>query len=121
MSTVDAPKPGYPEGYTIPKVWSYNEEAMKPLHGSNLPTAGAQTEKELPKGEHAIQLYGLATPNGVKASIMLEELNELKDIEYDAYFIHIGEGAQFTSGFVGVNPNSKVCCFALSNCDMLFR
>jgi GST-like protein len=102
-------KPGHPEGYTPPKVWSYNEETMKPVHGSNLPTAGVLTEKELPKGKHDIQLYGLATPNGVKASIMLEELNELKGTEYDAYFIHIGEGTQFTSGFVGVNPNSKVC------------
>jgi GST-like protein len=104
-------KPGHPEGYTPPKVWSYNEETMKPVHGSNLPTAGVLTEKELPKGKHDIQLYGLATPNGVKVSIMLEELNELNGTEYDAYFIHIGEGTQFTSGFVGVNPNSKVCIY----------
>lgn len=81
---------------------------MKPVHGSNLPTSGAQVEKELPQGKHDVQLYTLGTPNGMKACIMMEELNELKGIEYDAYFIHIGEGDQFTSGFVGVNPNSKI-------------
>jgi GSH-dependent disulfide-bond oxidoreductase len=81
---------------------------MKPVHGSNIPSSGSQIEKELPKGSHDIQLYGLATPNGMKVSIMLEELNDLKDIEYDAWFINIGSGDQFTSGFVGVNPNSKI-------------
>jgi GST-like protein len=116
MSTAP-PKAGYPEGYTVPKVWSYNEETMKPIHGSNLPTAGVQSEQELPKGDHDIQLYGMATPNGVKASILLEEFNELKGVDYDAYFIHIGQGAQFTSGFVGVNPNSKVCC---ASCEFDF-
>jgi GSH-dependent disulfide-bond oxidoreductase len=112
LSTVAAlrmsPKPSYPEDYVVPDVWKYDEATMKPVHGSNLPMAGAQTEKELPKGEHDIQLYGLATPNGMKASIMLEELNELKGIEYDAFLINIGQGDQFTSGFVDVNPNSKI-------------
>ena len=101
-------KPNFPESYEIPKVWSYNETSMKPVHGSNLPVSGAQTQKELPKGQHDIQLYGMGTPNGVKASILLEELYELKKIDYDAYFLHIGKGDQFTSGFVNVNPNSKV-------------
>lgn len=106
MSTNE--KPNYPETYSIPDVWKYNEDTMKPVHGSNLPTSGALSEKDLPKGDHEIQLYGLATPNGAKASIMLEEINELKGIEYDAYFINIMDGDQFTSGFVAVNPNSKI-------------
>ncbi|KAI2497204.1 Glutathione S-transferase [Fragilaria crotonensis] len=106
MSAVD--KPSYPADYKVPEVWAYDEETMKPFHGSNLPKSGAQTTKELPKGEHDIQLYGFATPNGVKASILLEEISDLKGIEYDAWLIHIGKGDQFTSGFVDVNPNSKI-------------
>lgn len=108
MSTTNS-KPSIPEPYVVPKVWAYDEATMKPVHGSNIPTSGAQTEKELPRGKHDIQLYGLGTPNGIKASIMLEELVEADDkFDYDAYLIHIGEGAQFTSGFVKVNPNSKI-------------
>lgn len=101
-------KPGIPEGYQVPDVWKYDEATMKPVHGANLPKSGAQVQKDLPQGEHEVQLYTLGTPNGLKACIMCEELNELKGIEYDAWFIHIGEGDQFTSGFVGVNPNSKI-------------
>lgn len=102
-------KPSLPENYEVPKVWKYDEATMKPVHGSNIPTSGAQETKELPRGKHDIQLYGLATPNGVKANIMLEELVERDpNFDYDAYFIHIGKGDQFTSGFVEVNPNSKI-------------
>jgi GST-like protein len=101
-------KPSYPEGYEVPQVWKYDEKTMKPIHGSNIPTSGPQTQKELPRGSHEIQLYGMATPNGMKASIMLEELNDLKNVEYDAWKINIGNGDQFTSGFVQVNPNSKI-------------
>jgi GST-like protein len=90
-----------------PDVWAYSEETMKPIHGSNKPTSGPQATKELPK-DHDIQLYGMATPNGVKASILLEEISDLKDVEYDAWYINLGEGDQFTSGFVEVNPNSKI-------------
>ena len=74
------------------------------------PIAGATHEKELPVGEHALQLHSLATPNGVKVTILLEELLELgiQDAEYDAYLINIGDGDQFSSGFVAINPNSKI-------------
>jgi GSH-dependent disulfide-bond oxidoreductase len=108
LSATPPEKPSYPVDYKVPDVWVYNEESMKPIHGSNLPTSGAQTTKELPKGEHDIQLYACATPNGVKASILLEEICDLKGIEYDAWFIDFGQGDQFTSGFVKVNPNSKI-------------
>jgi len=108
MSSTTPTKPSIPDDYQVPTVWKYDATTMKPIHGSNVPTSGAQTEKELPKGSHDIQLYGLGTPNGVKASILLEELNELKEIEYDAWLINIGSGDQFTSGFVAINPNSKI-------------
>jgi GST-like protein len=75
----------------------------------NRPTAGAQHEKELPVGEHPLQLYSLATPNGVKVTVLLEELLAIgKPAEYDAYLINIGSGDQFGSGFVAINPNSKI-------------
>lgn len=109
LNMAQSNKPSIPEGYTVPTVWKYDAATMQPFHGSNQPTSGAQTDKDLPKGEHDIQLYGLATPNGAKVSILLEELVELKDtFEYDAYTINIMQGDQFTSGFVGVNPNSKI-------------
>ena len=94
--------------YTPPAVWK-NVESGGKFASINRPTAGARETRELPRGEHPFQLYSLATPNGVKASIMLEELLEAgRDAEYDAYTINISEGEQFTSGFVGVNPNSKI-------------
>lgn len=115
-------KPSIPEGYQVPAVWKYNEDTMKPIHGSNKPTSGAQTTVKRKSGSHDIQLYGLATPNGMKASIMLEELNLAKGIEYDAYLINIGEGDQFTSGFVEVNPNSKIpALFDQSNQARVFE
>ncbi|GAB5355850.1 hypothetical protein AAMO2058_000240500 [Amorphochlora amoebiformis] len=93
--------------YKPPKVWKFTPQGGKFGH-LNKPTAGPQQEMKLPKGEHDLQLYSLATPNGVKANIMLEELCDKYGIEYDAYTINIGEGDQFGSGFVGVNPNSKI-------------
>jgi GSH-dependent disulfide-bond oxidoreductase len=108
LSAAPTTKPSYPLEYQVPDVWTYREDTMKPFHGSNKPTSGPQATKEVPKGVHDIQLYGLATPNGVKASILLEEISDLKDVEYDAWTINIGQGDQFTSGFVQVNPNSKI-------------
>ena len=96
--------------YTPPKVWSPDTESGGRFASINRPTAGAREEKELPVGEHDFQLYSLATPNGVKATVMFEELLEAghADAEYDAWTIDIGEGDQFTSGFVALNPNSKI-------------
>lgn len=98
------------EKYVPPKVWQFKEGNGGKFAGINRPTAGARTERKLPVGEHQFQLYSLGTPNGVKVTIMFEELLELgiKEAEYDAYLINIGEGDQFTSGFVEVNPNSKI-------------
>ncbi|MFL0356166.1 glutathione-dependent disulfide-bond oxidoreductase [Erythrobacter sp. GH1-10] len=96
--------------YTPPDVWSVDTESGGRFANINRPTAGARTEKSLPVGDNPFQLYSLATPNGVKVTIMLEELLERghSDAEYDAYTINIGEGEQFTSGFVSLNPNSKI-------------
>ena len=95
--------------YTPPDVWTYDAENGGRFANINRPTAGAREEKELPAGEHPFQLYSLATPNGVKANIILEELIEAGfPVEYDAYTVNIGEGDQFTSGFVAINPNSKI-------------
>ncbi|GAB5349288.1 glutathione-dependent disulfide-bond oxidoreductase [Alteriqipengyuania sp. 357] len=95
--------------YTPPKVWTYDAENGGRFANINRPTAGAREDKALPAGKHPFQLHSLATPNGVKATIMLEELLEAGHAaEYDAYTINIGEGEQFTSGFVAINPNSKI-------------
>lgn len=96
--------------YTPPPVWRHDSENGGKFAAINRPTAGARETRDLPVGEHPFQLYSLATPNGVKASIMLEELLEAghSEAEYDAWTITIGEGEQFTSGFVAVNPNSKI-------------
>src|SRR5579872_1130039 len=103
----DAPDPS---AYTPPKVWSWNKDAGGRFAAINRPIAGPTHEKELPVGRHPLQLYSLATPNGVKVTIMLEELLALghKGAEYDAWPIKIGEGDQFGSGFVAINPNSKI-------------
>ena len=95
--------------YTPPKVWT-NKPALGRFANINRPTAGAQHEKELPVGKHPMQLYSLGTPNGVKITVMLEELLALghKGAEYDAWLIKIGDGDQFGSGFVAINPNSKI-------------
>jgi len=98
------------EAYTPPKVWTWNKESGGRFAKINRPTAGAQQEKELPVGKHPLQLYSLATPNGVKVTVMLEELLAAghKGAEYDAWLININDGSQFGSGFVSVNPNSKI-------------
>lgn len=96
-------------GYTPPEVWTYDAEDGD-WAGLNRPTAGARQDQALPSGEHDLQLYSLATPNGQKAGIMLEELLELgkTGARYDAWLIDIGKGDQFGSGFVELNPNSKI-------------
>jgi GST-like protein len=95
--------------YAPPKVW-IAKPALGRFANINRPTAGAQREKELPVGKHPMQLYSLGTPNGVKVTVMLEELLALghKGAEYDAWLIRINEGDQFGSGFVAINPNSKI-------------
>src|SRR3954447_2420113 len=96
--------------YTPPKVWSWNKPSGGRFENINRPITGATHEKELPVGKHPMQLYSLGTPNGVKVTIMLEELLALghKGAEYDAWLIKIGDGDQFGSGFVKINPNSKI-------------
>ena len=96
--------------YTPPEVWAPDTENGGRFASINRPTAGARKDKELPVGEHDFQLYSLATPNGVKAGIMLEELLEAghSGAEYDAWTISISDGDQFGSGFVDLNPNSKI-------------
>ncbi|MEI8701868.1 glutathione-dependent disulfide-bond oxidoreductase [Mesorhizobium mediterraneum] len=96
--------------YTPPKVWTWNKENGGAFASINRPIAGPTHDKELPVGKHPLQLYSLATPNGVKVTIMLEELLALghKGAEYDAWLIRINDGDQFGSGFVEVNPNSKI-------------
>jgi GST-like protein len=96
--------------YTPPKVWTWKQGNGGTFANINRPIAGPTHDKELPVGKHPLQLYSLATPNGVKVTIMLEELLALghKGAEYDAWLIKIGDGDQFGSGFVEVNPNSKI-------------
>lgn len=96
--------------YTPPKVWTWNKENGGKFASINRPIAGATHDKELPVGEHPFQLYSLATPNGVKVTVLFEELLAAghSGAEYDAWLINIGEGDQFGSGFVEVNPNSKI-------------
>lgn len=96
--------------YTPPKVWQWQAGNGGKFANINRPESGATHDKTLPQGKHPLQLYSLATPNGVKVTILLEELIEvgIKDAEYDAYLIDIMEGEQFSSGFVEVNPNSKI-------------
>ncbi len=95
--------------YTPPKVWKWDSESGGRFAKINRPIAGATHEKDLPVGKHPLQLYSLATPNGVKVTVLLEELLALgKAAEYDAWLINIGEGDQFSSGFVAINPNSKI-------------
>ncbi|MCL6283414.1 glutathione-dependent disulfide-bond oxidoreductase [Ruegeria sp. 2012CJ41-6] len=96
--------------YTPPKTWTWDAESGGRFASINRPIAGATHDKDLPVGDHPMQLYSLATPNGVKVTVMLEELLALghSGAEYNAWLIDIGEGDQFSSGFVGVNPNSKI-------------
>ncbi len=96
--------------YTPPDVWTWNTENGGKFAKINRPVAGATHDKDLPVGTHPLQLYSLATPNGVKVTVMLEELlaQGFEGAEYDAWLINIGEGDQFSSGFVAANPNSKI-------------
>ena len=96
--------------YTPPKVWQWQTESGGVWAGINKPTAGATAQKTLPVGRHPLQLYSMGTPNGVKVTVMLEELLALgfEGAEYDAHLIKIGDGDQFGSDFVDINPNSKI-------------
>mmetsp|Transcript_296 Transcript_296/g.824 ORF Transcript_296/g.824 Transcript_296/m.824 type:complete len:291 (-) Transcript_296:73-945(-) len=98
------------ESYTPPKVWKWDAESGGKFASINRPISGPTHDKALPRGAHPFQLYSLATPNGVKVTVMFEELLEAGQAgaEYDAYLINIGDGDQFSSGFVDVNPNSKI-------------
>ena len=106
-----------PTPYTPPKIWTWNKANGGRFANINRPIAGPTHEQELPRGQHPLQLYSLGTPNGVKVTIMLEELLALghAGAEYDAWLIRIQEGQQFGSGFVAVNPNSKIP--ALMDCS----
>ncbi|MFB0610972.1 glutathione-dependent disulfide-bond oxidoreductase [Aurantiacibacter poecillastricola] len=108
--------------YTPPEVWQPATSGGK-FSGINRPTAGARETRELPVGEHPFQLYSLGTPNGVKVTIMFEELLEAgySDAEYDAWMIKIFEGEQFWSGFVDLNPNSKIPALLDRSGDTPFR
>ena len=101
---------GGKSSYSPPRVWTWDAPSGGKFENINRPIAGATHEKELPAGKHSLQLYSLATPNGVKVTVMLEELLALgfAGAEYDAWLIDIGEGDQFGSGFVELNPNSKI-------------
>ena len=108
--TEKLPENNFPAGYAPPKVWTWEKGNGGAFANVNRPIAGPTHDKELPVGKHPLQLYSLATPNGQKVTIMLEELLEAghKGAEYDAWLIKIGDGDQFGSGFVEVNPNSKI-------------
>jgi GST-like protein len=107
--------------YQPPRVWTWNQDDENggKFSSINRPTAGARQEKELPVGKHPHQLYSLATPNGVKVTVLFEELLEAgySDAEYDAWLINIGDGDQFGSGFVELNPNSKIPAMADHSVD----
>lgn len=118
------PPPNHPADYTPPKVWQWNKGSGGRFANINRPIAGPTHDKVLPVGEHPFQLYSLGTPNGVKVTVMLEELLALghKGAEYDAWMINIGQGDQFGSGFVEINPNSKIpALLDRSNPDKPFR
>ena len=100
----------YPIDYTTPDIWINNSENGGTFANINKPTAGSTHEKKLPVGKHPLQLYSMGTPNGIKITIMLEELLALghSGAEYDAWLCRIHKGDQFSSGFVEINPNSKI-------------
>ncbi len=107
------------KAYKPAKIWTWNKGNGGRFANINRPIAGAIEDKQLPVGKHPFQLYSLGTPNGVKVTVMLEELLELghKGAEYDAWLINIGEGDQFGSGFVEINPNSKIPALMDRNCE----
>ena len=101
---VEKDVPSLPNDYEVPEVWEPPKSTGGTFGSINRPTAGARTEEDLPRGKHDLQLYSLGTPNGQKVTIMLEELG----VDYDAWKISIAKLSQFSSGFVAVNPNSKI-------------
>lgn len=103
-------KPCLPEGYKVPEVWT-EKEMGGTMAAMNKPTAGKRFDEELPVGQHPYQLYSLGTPNGHKVTMLLEELNDAIGVEYDAWKISIFDLKQFSSGFVDINPNSKIPAF----------
>jgi GSH-dependent disulfide-bond oxidoreductase len=113
MSEAD-PANNMPPGYEPPKVWTWDKANGGQFANINRPISGATHDKELPVGKHPLQLYSMGTPNGVKVTIMLEELlaNGHEGAEYDAWMINIGAGDQFGSDYVKINPNSKIPCMA---------
>ncbi len=119
----DAPQPdpadNQPPGYVPPKVWTWDKASGGQFANINRPVSGATHDKALPIGRHPLQLYSQGTPNGVKVTIMLEELLAAghAEAEYDAWLIRIGEGDQFGSGFVAINPNSKIPAMADHSLD----
>lgn len=110
MASDDPARANQPAGYVPPKVWVWDKQNGGQFANINRPISGATHEKQLPIGRHPLQLYSLGTPNGQKVTIMLEELLAAghAGAEYDAWLIRIGEGEQFSSGFVAINPNSKI-------------
>ncbi|MGZ8347847.1 MAG: glutathione-dependent disulfide-bond oxidoreductase, partial [Allosphingosinicella sp.] len=110
MADEKDPANNQPPGYVPPAVWTWDQPSGGQFASINRPIAGATHDKVLPVGRHPVQLYSMGTPNGVKVTIMLEELLALghRGAEYDAWLIRIGEGDQFGSGFVEINPNSKI-------------
>ena len=106
----DLPNLNQPPNYVPPRVWTWDKENGGEFASTNRPTAGATHDRELPVGKHPLQLYSLGTPNGVKVTVMLEELLALgfDGAEYDAWLIQIRDGDQFGSGFTDINPNSKI-------------
>ncbi|HTV50939.1 MAG TPA: glutathione-dependent disulfide-bond oxidoreductase [Steroidobacteraceae bacterium] len=110
MANEDPASANQPAGYVPPKVWTWDKENGGQFARINRPVSGATHEKVLPIGKHPLQLYSLGTPNGQKVTIMLEELLAAghRGAEYDAWLIRINEGEQFSSGFVAINPNSKI-------------
>ncbi len=110
MNDTEQAEPNFPADYEPPEVWTWEKGSGGRFANINRPIAGPTHEKELPVGEHPLQLYSLGTPNGVKVTVLLEELLErgIADAEYDAWLINIGDGEQFGSGFIAVNPNSKI-------------
>ncbi|HYI49183.1 MAG TPA: glutathione-dependent disulfide-bond oxidoreductase [Allosphingosinicella sp.] len=112
-----------PPGYVPPKVWTWDRPSGGQFANINRPISGATHDKPLPVGRHPLQLYSMGTPNGVKVTIMLEELLALghAGAEYDAWLIRIGDGGQFGSGFVAINPNSKIPAMADHSTDPVTR
>ena len=110
MAETNDPADNQPPGYVPPKIWTWDQPSGGQFANINRPVSGATHDKPLPVGKHPIQLYSMGTPNGVKVTIMLEELLAAghQGAEYDAWMIRIGDGDQFSSGFVEINPNSKI-------------